>query len=1189
MLGFIMAVITFFRRIKVKIDENSLRYAKRRSEVQQRINKKFSGGRETLEDKQRRTQELNSKTKNPTRERIKDTLIYGASFVLSVIETLPLLVGALTWSALMILLIIVMLILFSFMEMLRNLIGLENDCLPPKEVQAQESDSTGGKSLEGGLLAWTKEELQAKGGKLSDFDKNAYRMGILSREAFEKTYGFDGTYAGNRDVYKLTLMSLGLVSIESSFVLTSGGKGNIFEDRVVNSINSSNYGFMGLHKNGSMGDKSHPVPKEAVSKIKQVYKPKFSMVSNLEYAPYAMNMSIAHLKTKYNWAVVSYAKNDIEKRLKAWGFKGEEAQYLREYLSSILAQGAYLSWQSGKHVEAIDTALAVYWASGDSPDTRSFLNYSFSIGGYDESSKRYSWIGSRGALKKANTKYYGTLNGKKLNTDILSYAYKKAPDKMKSAIEKANSTVTAYLSLGTGNTKGQFFYYGLHSIVIAGKLERDLAKKMGISTKTTPTGVKEDKDKKAEEENEELKEKKEKEKKKSTASITNDSKILKVSNEVDNSDKMKQGGIWVIVNKSPENRLSKDFVPKDLVLPNVPRKDDSQTKMTKEASKNLESMFASAKKSKIELGAFSGYRSYATQEATFRNHVKNQGSEEKAIKISAPAGASEHQTGLTMDIVAKKNVNGSSSVYLVKEFGDTKEGKWLASNSHKFGFILRYPQGKEKITTYSYEPWHFRYVGKELATKIKEKNITLEEAKKQGLMGKSDTTATKQKQITKDTKFFYVGDSITESVKPLLQKEFKNIVVDSKVGRQMSEAKPILEEQAKEKSYGEAVVIALGTNGKFKESLLKTYIELFPKDTPIALVNTYFKRDWMDDVNKTLASVAKKYDNVTLIDWNSQGKPEYHVKDGVHLNAKGQKAYTKYVSEQLKAIKYGKVEEEKKEEATTSNTGGSQDCGDEEPKKEVKKEEEDESLVIGNFKETPGKGQAVTLKGETTEQLAKKKGLGYLSAWQKSFGTSMHLRGKLPSMKNYKDPDFGVPFYFQGINSPELYTYNNWSNKTGAYTKGLKSSMGETGCMIFVQAYVLSAFTGKLVNPSEAFMILAINGNIEKGGLVQHEMSNMYAQYGIKSKLLYSHFNYSHKGIIVSELKKKHPVMFRTKGPTYAWGGHFLVLTSYHKVKGKEYFRMYTSAWANQTRDLQPAGAVLAEGHSQGVSFAKAK
>lgn len=171
--------------------------------------------------------------------------------------------------------------------------------------------------------------------------------------------------------------------------------------------------------------------------------------------------------------------------------------------------------------------------------------------------------------------------------------------------------------------------------------------------------------------------------------------------------------------------LPESYNPTDLVKPNVSFSFGDQTieksLMRQEAAVALENMFAEAKTSGIELYAVSGYRSYERQRIIFDAEVKKSG-EEKATQVVAVPGNSEHQSGLAMDISAK-----SANLSLTESFGETNEGKWLAANAHKYGFILRYPKGKETITGYQYEPWHFRYVGVDAAQTIFEKNITLEE------------------------------------------------------------------------------------------------------------------------------------------------------------------------------------------------------------------------------------------------------------------------------------------------------------------------------------------------------------------------------------------------------------------------------------------------------------------------------
>ena len=126
-------------------------------------------------------------------------------------------------------------------------------------------------------------------------------------------------------------------------------------------------------------------------------------------------------------------------------------------------------------------------------------------------------------------------------------------------------------------------------------------------------------------------------------------------------------------------------------------------------------MQAAAKKDGYSLTIVSGFRSYSYQGQLYNNYVARDG-KAAADTYSARPGHSEHQTGLAMDIN-----NASSS------FNNTPEAKWIAENCYKYGFILRYPKGKENITGYMYESWHVRYLGKQLAKEVCDSGLTLEE------------------------------------------------------------------------------------------------------------------------------------------------------------------------------------------------------------------------------------------------------------------------------------------------------------------------------------------------------------------------------------------------------------------------------------------------------------------------------
>lgn len=138
--------------------------------------------------------------------------------------------------------------------------------------------------------------------------------------------------------------------------------------------------------------------------------------------------------------------------------------------------------------------------------------------------------------------------------------------------------------------------------------------------------------------------------------------------------------------------------------------------LTKETSVAFEQMKNDAAKEGINLKVISGYRSYSHQNSIYNNYVKRDGKKE-ADRYSARPGHSEHQTGLAFDVNS-----------LEQSFGATKAGIWLSENCYKYGFVLRYPKGKENITGYMYEPWHFRYIGSEAKNLYNNGSwITLEE------------------------------------------------------------------------------------------------------------------------------------------------------------------------------------------------------------------------------------------------------------------------------------------------------------------------------------------------------------------------------------------------------------------------------------------------------------------------------
>ena len=181
--------------------------------------------------------------------------------------------------------------------------------------------------------------------------------------------------------------------------------------------------------------------------------------------------------------------------------------------------------------------------------------------------------------------------------------------------------------------------------------------------------------------------------------------------------------LWVIVNKlRPLTPTS--YAPSDLSVPSVNLRKSSgsmEMKLRKVAGAALQKMFVGAKNKNFNLALASGYRSYGLQVAVYGSEVKRFG-QKVADTQSARPGYSEHQTGLAADIGP-----ASGKCVVLSCFADTAEGKWVAKNAWKYGFVIRYPKDKQAVTGYRYEPWHLRFVGTSLAKQIHKSGETLEE------------------------------------------------------------------------------------------------------------------------------------------------------------------------------------------------------------------------------------------------------------------------------------------------------------------------------------------------------------------------------------------------------------------------------------------------------------------------------
>jgi D-alanyl-D-alanine carboxypeptidase len=177
--------------------------------------------------------------------------------------------------------------------------------------------------------------------------------------------------------------------------------------------------------------------------------------------------------------------------------------------------------------------------------------------------------------------------------------------------------------------------------------------------------------------------------------------------------------LWVVADKLRPMQPKK-YVPSGLRTLDVPHTYEPTLRV--DAAKAYLKMFRAAKSEGVNLVVQSAYRSYSTQVSVYNGWVASLGRKAADLQSARP-GYSEHQTGLSVDIAS-----ATAGCTIQSCFSRTPEGKWLTKNAWRFGWHLRYPNGKTPVTGYKFEPWHWRYVGDELAAELnRTPKITMEE------------------------------------------------------------------------------------------------------------------------------------------------------------------------------------------------------------------------------------------------------------------------------------------------------------------------------------------------------------------------------------------------------------------------------------------------------------------------------
>ena len=169
-------------------------------------------------------------------------------------------------------------------------------------------------------------------------------------------------------------------------------------------------------------------------------------------------------------------------------------------------------------------------------------------------------------------------------------------------------------------------------------------------------------------------------------------------------------------------KLPESYVPEDLIPVSDAGVGTDDMPIRGVVMPDLQALLAAADAAGVGLEVQSAYRSYSYQTQTFNYWVERDGLE-AALKTSARPGHSEHQLGTALDF---RSADGPAA-WDLPDWGATPEGAWLAENAARFGFVMSYPAGQEAVTCYSYEPWHYRYVGREVAAEIRASGLTLRE------------------------------------------------------------------------------------------------------------------------------------------------------------------------------------------------------------------------------------------------------------------------------------------------------------------------------------------------------------------------------------------------------------------------------------------------------------------------------
>lgn len=499
MFGFLLSLTAFIRDKRIK-------YKAKKEEARQRLQEIKNRLRDS------RNKEIEGKVQKKPKlvDRLISMILYVVSLLVAFIEMMVVFIMLFKWILIGGIVVITALIIISFYSFIVSL--LTEQGLIGKFDKPETGDACYRPS--GGTLAWTIEELNAKGAVLTEYQKNLYRMGILAREALTG-YGSGKEFMpSSKDMYTKILFQLGIQSTEGSmaFYYKEAEKDILkYPTKTRADYSGDRYRFMGLDHTSNFNTyiRSNYFTSTEVNNVKKKYSPSIQPSYDSQYAPYAMLMSVGHMDSKLKIAQTKAkfdgktAKDRIDAYAKAYGIEANKQEF-ENIVYLLLAQAQYHGAVKDEYNGYISFWAALFALSSDNDANRSFFNYEIrTLPGkgtsYAESSpNRQNYIGSyeKPSEARLNSSYSSMkfnsskapswgiyLNGKLINEPLWKFVGENTHNK--EAFKVAWSTFKSVANSSGGKRDRVLnFHYGLNSLWQGARIERDLSSLMGIAGQT---------------------------------------------------------------------------------------------------------------------------------------------------------------------------------------------------------------------------------------------------------------------------------------------------------------------------------------------------------------------------------------------------------------------------------------------------------------------------------------------------------------------------------------------------------------------------------------------------------------------------------------------------------------------------------------------------------------------------------